>query len=89
MSKFTLLALAFAAQSVLAAPAPAAAPSPIEARAVISHDEVVGFDETVPDTVEGTLMLKYKPLLKVFNGCVPFPAVDAEGNTRYIGPSLK
>lgn len=28
-------------------------------------------------------MLKYKPLLKVFNGCVPFPAVDADGNTRY------
>ncbi|KAK7190592.1 hypothetical protein PSPO01_03567 [Paraphaeosphaeria sporulosa] len=26
-------------------------------------------------------MLKYKPWLKVFNGCVPFPAVDAAGNT--------
>ncbi|KAF2644433.1 necrosis-and ethylene-inducing protein-like protein 1 precursor [Massarina eburnea CBS 473.64] len=50
-------------------------------RAVISHDAVTGFNETVPSGTTGTLMLKYKPWLKVFNGCVPFPAVDAAGNT--------
>lgn len=76
------LALA-AAHLVAAAPAPAAAPSSVQARDVIDHDAVVGFDEAVPSTTEGTLMLKYKPYLKVFNGCVPFPAVDADGNTRY------
>lgn len=52
--------------------------------AVIDHDAVVGFAEAVPDSSEGDLMLAYKPYLKVFNGCVPFPAVDADGNTRYV-----
>jgi hypothetical protein len=48
---------------------------------VINHDAVVGFAQAVPSGIVGTLMLKYKPYLKVFNGCVPFPAVDAAGNT--------
>lgn len=56
-------------------------PTALESRAVIDHDAVVGFDEAVPDNSEGDLMLAYKPYLKVFNGCVPFPAVDADGNT--------
>lgn len=55
--------------------------APLERRAVIAHDAVVGFPETVPSGTAGTLYLKYKPFLKVFNGCVPFPAVDAAGNT--------
>lgn len=59
----------------------------IERRAVIAHDAVVGFPETVPDTTVGQLYLKYKPHLKVVNGCVPFPAVDADGNTRCALPS--
>ncbi|KAK8205029.1 necrosis inducing protein [Phyllosticta capitalensis] len=59
----------------------AVAGAPLERRAVIAHDAVVGFSETVPDTSVGQLYLKYKPLLKVVNGCVPFPAVDADGNT--------
>ncbi|KAJ3505306.1 hypothetical protein NM208_g16209 [Fusarium decemcellulare] len=59
----------------------AASGSAIERRAVIAHDAVVGFAETVPSTTAGSLYLKYKPFLKVFNGCVPFPAVDASGNT--------
>lgn len=54
----------------------------IERRAVINHDAVVGFPETVPPTTAGSLYLKFKPYLKVFNGCVPFAAVDAAGNTR-------
>ncbi|RGP76167.1 necrosis inducing [Fusarium sporotrichioides] len=55
--------------------------SPIERRAVISHDAVVGFPETVPSGTAGSLYLKYKPFVKTFNGCVSFPAVDAQGNT--------
>jgi hypothetical protein len=58
--------------------------SPVERRAVISHDAVVGFPQTVPSTTAGSLYLKYKPFLKVFNGCVPFPAVDSQGNTGYV-----
>ncbi|KAH7058750.1 necrosis inducing protein [Macrophomina phaseolina] len=54
---------------------------PVEKRAVIDHDAVVGFSETVPSGTLGELYLKYKPHLYVVNGCVPFPAVDAEGNT--------
>ncbi|KAI0388626.1 NPP1-domain-containing protein [Xylariaceae sp. FL0594] len=53
-----------------------AAAAPVTKRAVIDHDAVVGFAESASD-----LALKYKPWLKVVNGCVPFPAVDAAGNT--------
>lgn len=55
--------------------------APVEKRAVIDHDAVVGFAETVPSGTLGQLYLKYKPHLYVVNGCVPFPAVDAAGNT--------
>lgn len=55
--------------------------APLAPRAVIAHDAVVGFAETVPSGTAGSLYLKYKPLLHVSNGCVPFPAVDAAGNT--------
>ncbi|KAF2465380.1 necrosis-and ethylene-inducing protein-like protein 1 precursor [Lindgomyces ingoldianus] len=58
-----------------------AAPTTLGRRAVIAHDAVVGFPQTVPAGIAGTLYLKYKPYLDVFNGCVPFPAVDAAGNT--------
>jgi hypothetical protein len=60
------------------------ASSPIEKRATIPHDEVVGFPQTVPSGIEGTLYLKYQPFLDVINGCVPFPAVDADGNVRSV-----
>lgn len=61
--------------------ASAAIAAPLEARAVINHDAVVGFPETVPSGLTGQLYLKYKPWLKVFTGCVPFPAVNAAGDT--------
>jgi hypothetical protein len=60
-----------------------AAPLGLNSRAVIAHNAVVGFPQTVPSTLEGSLMLKYKPWLEVYNGCVPFPAVNAAGDTRY------
>lgn len=78
MSLRSLLSTAFLAGSTLSAAVN------LKTRAVIAHDAVVGFDEAVPATVEGDLMLAYKPYLKVFNGCVPFPAVDADGNTRSV-----
>lgn len=58
--------------------------SPVEKRAVIAHDAVVSFPETVPSGTLGSVYLAYQPLLKVNNGCVPFPAVDSSGNTGYV-----
>ncbi|KAI4593584.1 hypothetical protein LQW54_000601 [Pestalotiopsis sp. IQ-011] len=71
LAKVSLLALVSAAL---------AAPQSVK-RGDIDHDAVVGFPQTVPDTTTGELMLKWQPLLYVVDGCVPFPAVDAEGNT--------
>ncbi|KAG8168842.1 hypothetical protein KVR01_001591 [Diaporthe batatas] len=71
--------------SVVAATAAVTA-NPIERRASIDSDKVVGFPQTVPSGTTGNVYLAYKPFLKVVNGCVPFPAVDAAGNT---GAGLK
>lgn len=68
----------------LVAAAVVASASPIERRAPIDSDKVVGFAETVPSGTTGSVYLAYKPFLKVVNGCVPFPAVDAAGNTKYV-----
>lgn len=70
-----------AVQLLAAATFVSALPTGLEKRAVIDHDAVVGFAQAVPSGIVGTLMLKYKPYLKVFNGCVPYPAVDTSGNT--------
>lgn len=51
-------------------------------RGTIASDEIVGFDQTVPSGTTGDVYLAYQPYLKVVNGCVPFPAVDAEGDTK-------
>ncbi|KAJ5118213.1 npp1 domain-containing protein [Penicillium atrosanguineum] len=51
-------------------------------RGTIGSDEIVGFDQTVPSGTVGDAYLAYQPYLYVVNGCVPFPAVDAEGNTN-------
>ncbi|KAF2163143.1 hypothetical protein M409DRAFT_68752 [Zasmidium cellare ATCC 36951] len=59
----------------------AASAAAIDKRAVIAHDAVVGFSQTVPSGTTGDLYLKYKPYLSRESGCVPYPAVDAEGNT--------
>jgi hypothetical protein len=63
-----------------------ASPLKLAPRAVIAHDAVVGFAQTVPSGITGILMLKYKPYLKVSNGCVPFPAVNAAGDTGFVLP---
>lgn len=43
----------------------------------IPHDKVKGFKQDAP-----SIFLTYKPWLNVYRGCVPFPAVNAEGETR-------
>ncbi|MDI3412041.1 NPP1 family protein [Bacillus sonorensis] len=48
---------------------------------VIDHDKVVGFKEVAPSTVSQKAAKRFQPYLKVYSGCVPFPAVDAQGNT--------
>lgn len=63
--------------------------SPLNPRAVIDHEQVAGLPETVPSGIKGEVYKAYQPYLKVDEGCVPFPAVDAEGNTRYIPPLSK
>ncbi|WP_200861620.1 NPP1 family protein [Novosphingobium lindaniclasticum] len=45
--------------------------------AVIPHDQV----QPIPAAAE-SYMAKFQPVLKVESGCVPFPAVDASGNTN-------
>ncbi|KAH7026207.1 putative NPP1 domain protein [Microdochium trichocladiopsis] len=72
----TAFALVAAAIGVHSAPV-----AELATRAVIDHDKVVGFPQTVPAGAVGSAYLRYQPYLKVVNGCVPFPAVDAQGNT--------
>ncbi|XEC95934.1 NPP1 family protein [Paenibacillus tarimensis] len=50
--------------------------------AVIGHDKVIGFEEVPPASVTEIAAKHFQPYLKVINGCVPFPAVDAQGNTN-------
>ncbi|KAF2822717.1 necrosis-and ethylene-inducing protein-like protein 1 precursor [Ophiobolus disseminans] len=58
-------------------------PNPISllSRAVVPHNSIPSFPQTVPAGSIGSLYLKYKPFLEVVNGCVPFPAVNAAGDT--------
>ncbi|KAJ6112373.1 necrosis inducing protein [Penicillium capsulatum] len=51
-------------------------------RASIDSDQVVAVDQTVPSGTLGEVYLAYQPNLYVVNGCVPFPAVDMNGNTN-------
>lgn len=47
----------------------------------IAHDAVKPFPENAGEKDVGKLVMKYKPFLKVIDGCVPFPAVNAQGQT--------
>jgi len=72
--------LATVAVNVSATPTP----THLQERGTISNADIVGFAQTVPDDTEGTLYLAYQPYLYVVNGCVPFPGVDAAGDTKYV-----
>jgi hypothetical protein len=54
----------------------------ISRRGTVDSDEIVGFAQTVPSGTTGEVYLAYQPHLYVVNGCVPFPAVDAAGDTK-------
>lgn len=69
---------------LLATVAVNATPMTLQSRASIASDAVVGFAETVPSGTVGTVYEAYQPYLYVVNGCVPFPAVDASGNTKSV-----
>uniref|UniRef100_K3X206 Uncharacterized protein n=1 Tax=Globisporangium ultimum (strain ATCC 200006 / CBS 805.95 / DAOM BR144) TaxID=431595 RepID=K3X206_GLOUD len=47
----------------------------------ISHDQVVPFAEPTPSSAYEKLAVKFKPQIHISNGCHPYPAVDAAGNT--------
>ncbi|MBO0661285.1 NPP1 family protein [Jiella sp. MQZ9-1] len=48
----------------------------------VSYAGVIPHDQVKPFAQRGAAWeLKFKPYLDVVNGCVPFPAVDAAGNT--------
>ncbi|ETP37239.1 hypothetical protein F442_14938 [Phytophthora nicotianae P10297] len=48
---------------------------------VISHDAVVPFAQPTATTTEQKAGVKFKPQIHISNGCHPYPAVDANGNT--------
>lgn len=54
----------------------------LQSRGTIGSDDIVGFPQTVPSGTVGDVYLAYQPFLDVVNGCVPFPAVDAAGDTK-------
>jgi hypothetical protein len=80
LSRFLQLTLALLATATA---------TPIERRGTIASDEIVGFAQTVPSGTVGSVYLAYKPYLYVYNGCVPFPAVDAAGDTKYVPSNSK
>lgn len=54
----------------------------IQRRGTIASDQIVGFPQTVPSGTTGQVYLAYQPHLFVANGCVPFPGVNAAGDTK-------
>ncbi|KAH8591767.1 putative necrosis and ethylene inducing peptide 2 [Bisporella sp. PMI_857] len=57
-------------------------------RAVLPNPNIISLPESVPAGVVGDVYEAYQPYLEVYNGCVPSPAVDANGNTN-AGLDLK
>ncbi|CAG8961310.1 hypothetical protein HYFRA_00013771 [Hymenoscyphus fraxineus] len=51
-------------------------------RGTVPNNQIVGLPESVPSGTLGQVYEAYQPFLDVINGCVPFPAVDASGNTN-------
>lgn len=71
-----------AALTALAVLPVTANPVELSRRGTVGHSDLVGLPQTVPAGATGDRYLAYQPKLKVVNGCVPFPAVDVNGNTK-------
>ncbi|TLD14563.1 necrosis- and ethylene-inducing protein 2 precursor [Venturia nashicola] len=54
----------------------------IEKRGTVGNSHIVGLAAAVPSGTTGTIYKTYQPYLKVVHGCVPYPGVDASGNTN-------
>jgi hypothetical protein len=80
LSTLFQVSLGLLATSVIATPL-------LQPRASIPHTSVLGFPETVPSGTVGAVYEAYQPFLKVVNGCVPYPAVNAAGDTSFV-PSI-
>ncbi|KAF1320263.1 Necrosis-inducing protein, partial [Globisporangium splendens] len=70
MMKFTYTLLVSALTAVAAVQA-----------GTIDHDQVVPFAEPTPSSISEKAAIKFKPQIHISNGCHPYPAVDAAGNT--------
>ncbi|KAJ5885532.1 hypothetical protein N7495_010042, partial [Penicillium taxi] len=81
-SYLSIMNLMLASGLALSALVGTSAANTLSGRGTVGSDDIVGFDETVPSGTTGDVYLAYQPHLKVVNGCVPFPAVDAEGDTN-------
>ncbi|KAK2069864.1 hypothetical protein P8C59_004409 [Phyllachora maydis] len=77
-----LLSRLLAAVTATATATALALAAPLAPRGAVGSKDIVGLPQTVPAGPIGDLYLAYQPYLDVVNGCVPFPAVDAAGNTN-------
>ncbi|CAI5721492.1 hypothetical protein KXD40_004673 [Peronospora effusa] len=67
----------------LSPPAPTPAPT-LECnhtKQVIGHNKIKPLPQPIPVTISEMIAVKFKPMLRVSNGCHPYPAVNAEGET--------
>jgi len=74
--------LAIISQLLLATTVVHALPSALVRRGTLPNPQIVGLPEAVPGGTLGDIYEAYQPYLDVYNGCVPSPAVDANGNTN-------
>jgi hypothetical protein len=58
--------------------------APLEKRAVVPHDSIRPFPEMVPNTATGNTFRRFEPYLHIAHGCQSYPAVAANGDTRYV-----
>jgi hypothetical protein len=61
--------------------------TPLQRRGTLPNDQIIGLAEATPDGIVGSVYETYQPFLDVHNGCVPYPAVDANGKNKYILPA--
>jgi hypothetical protein len=59
----------------------------LQRQGTIATDLIVGLPEAVPSGIEADVYEAYQPYLDVINGCIPYPAVDVNGNTKYVLPA--